>query len=172
MAASSGCRAGSASGRSEAHHRPRDRRQRNSDLAVDVRRWQRHGTRDDAVGLGGRVAGEGVGVGGRQSSCGDRAPSGRMSTVSCTGASGERLTTKSTAPASSWVATASTSRHLAVRAVLVRSATSIRRRRTSPAASRRGERERVEGRLPPGRAAGLGHDRRDDVDELRQAGDA
>ena len=34
-----------------------------------------------------------------------------------------------------------------------------------------GERERVEDRLPPRRAPRLGHDRRDDVDQLGQAGD-
>jgi hypothetical protein len=34
----------------------------------------------------------------------------------------------------------------------------------------RRQREGMEDRLPPGRAAGLGHDRPDDVDQLRDAG--
>ena len=110
MAASSGCRAGSASGRSEAHHRPRDRRQRNPDLAVDVRRWQRQARAETRSGSAAvLLAWRSASASWRQSTAATWAPSGRVSTVNCTVASSERLTTNSTAPASSRVATASTS---------------------------------------------------------------
>ena len=158
-------------------HVPGDRRQ--ADGAAGRRRAGRRelSAGVTAVGLGSAVLVARTSPSARRAwwrSTSRRPGNARRSTSSCevvVGRPVDREHASASPLSSSYVAVASSSGHVAVLA-RCRSAGDPRLDAQHRAAGERGGlRERVEDRLPPGRAAGRGPDRRDDVDQLGLAGD-